>query len=293
MKWEEGQDSGNVEDRRGLGMPMAAGGGLIGLLVMAVAFYFTGDIRQAKFIADKVGPIVNKAVPQRPAENRSVERNDRTLEFSKKIMGYTDKAWTEVFEIHGKRYQKPTMVLFTDKVDSEGCGVAPSAVGPFYCPASRKVFVDPSFFDELETKLKGSKADFSKAYVIAHEVGHHVQNLLGYNTMVDQFRKREGENAGIRLELQADYLAGVCWNRVERVRSIIEPGDVESAITTAKAIGDDRLQKSAKGWVNPESFNHGTSAQRLKWFTEGLKTGDAEMSARDRFFNPNVRPLDL
>ena len=232
MKWEEGQDSGNVEDRRGLGMPMAAGGGLIGLLVMAVAFYFTGDIRQAKFIADKVGPIVNKAVPQRPAENRSVERNDRTLEFSKKIMGYTDKAWTEVFEIHGKRYQKPTMVLFTDKVDSEGCGV-------------------------------------------------------------DQFRKREGENAGIRLELQADYLAGVCWNRVERVRSIIEPGDVESAITTAKAIGDDRLQKSAKGWVNPESFNHGTSAQRLKWFTEGLKTGDAEKSALDRFFNPNVRPLDL
>jgi predicted metalloprotease len=293
MKWEDGDASGNVEDRRGMGGAVAAGGGIIGLIVMAVAFYMTGDLRQAKFIADRVGPVVNKAVPQRNPGQGKAGVNDRMLDFSKKIMGYTDRAWADVFAVHGKRYEKPTLVLFTDRVDSEGCGVAPSSVGPFYCPASRKVFVDPSFFEELESRLRGSKADFSKAYVIAHEVGHHVQNLLGYNSLVEQFRRREGENAGIRLELQADYLAGVCWNRVERERSIIEPGDVESAIVTAKAIGDDRLQKNARGWVNPESFNHGTSAQRLKWFTEGLRTGDAEKKALDRFFNPNIPPLKL
>ena len=183
------------------------------------------------------------------------------------------------------------MVLFTDQVDSEGCGVAPAAVGPFYCPASKKVFIDPSFFDDLERKLGGSAADFSKAYVIAHEVGHHVQNLAGYNRAVEQFRQREGENAGIRLELQADYLAGVTWHHVERRhRGVIEKGDVEAALKSAKAIGDDKL---AGRWASPEKFNHGTSAQRYKYFMDGLKTGDASKEKLDQFFNPRVKPLEL
>lgn len=202
MKWEDGDASGNVEDRRGMGGAVAAGGGIIGLIVMAVAFYMTGDLRQAKFIADRVGPVVNKAVPPRNPGQGKAGVNDRMLDFSKKIMGYTDRAWADVFAAHGNRYEKPTLVLFTDRVDSEGCGVAPSSVGPFYCPASRKVFVDPSFFEELESRLKGSKADFSKAYVIAHEVGHHVQNLLGYNKLVEQYRRREGRTPASALSFR-------------------------------------------------------------------------------------------
>jgi hypothetical protein len=289
MRWEEGEQQGDVEDRRGMRPAMAAGGGLVGIIILILAYFLTGDANQARMIAQKVGPMV---APK--AEVAGPPPNDRVKEFSQKILGFTNEAWGEIFvDQFGRRYEPPRMVLFTDRVDSEGCGVAPSAVGPFYCPASNKLFVDPTFFDELEQKLGGSKADFSKAYVIAHEVGHHVQNLLGYNKLVERYRKSEGENAGIRLELQADYLAGVCWNFVERKRKILEVGDIESAIKTAKAIGDDRLQERSRGWASPESFNHGTAAQRLKFFTEGLKTGDASKRALDRFFATNIQPLDL
>ena len=292
MRLEEGNQSGQVEDRRGKAMPLAAGGGLVGLIIMGVLFYLTGDLGQAKKLADKIGPMV--APKGAPADQPShASPDDNNLKFAQAIMGYTDESWELLFRGLGRRWEKPTLVLFSDRVDSEGCGVAPSAVGPFYCPASKKVFVDPTFFDELRDKLKGSSADFSKAYVIAHEVGHHAQNLLGYNAKVDQFRKIEGETSGIRLELQADYLAGACWHHVEKSHRVLERGDVDEAIRTVQAIGDDRLQKNSKGWVNPEGFNHGTAAQRLKWFQEGLKTGDASKSKLDRFFDQNIRPLDL
>jgi predicted metalloprotease len=169
------------------------------------------------------------------------------------------------------------MVLFTDRVDT-GCGTAPAAVGPFYCPADRTVYLDPTFFDELDRKLGGSKAEFSQAYVIAHEVGHHVQNLLGYSDSVQRRRgsmsKEEGNQLSVRLELQADYLAGVWAHYGQRKFQFIEPGDIESAMQSANAIGDDRLQKRSTGFVSPEGFTHGTSAQRVRWFTEGLKSGD-------------------
>jgi hypothetical protein len=169
------------------------------------------------------------------------------------------------------------MVLFSDQV-ATGCGVAPSQVGPFYCPADKTVYLDPTFFDELERKLGGSKAEFSQAYVIAHEVGHHVQNLLGYSQLVDQKRrtesKEEANRWSVRLELQADYLAGVWAHHGQKKFNFIEPGDVESAIKSANAIGDDRLQRRSTGFVSPESFTHGTSAQRTKWFKLGLQTGD-------------------
>jgi len=290
MRWEEGEQEGEVEDRRGIKPAVAAGGG-ISLVVMLLAYFLTGDPQKAQQIAQQVG----QAIPQPQAQVEGPPPKDGVKEFSQKILGFTNEAWGKAFpDQFSREYEPPRMVLFTARVDSEGCGVAPSAVGPFYCPVSRKLFVDPTFFDELEQKLGGSKADFSKAYVIAHEVGHHVQNLLGYNKLLDRYRQKEGENAGIRLELQADYLAGVCWNIVEaKHQRVIETGDIDSAIKTAKAIGDDRLQQKARGWVSPESFNHGTAAQRLKCFTEGFKTGDASKRALDRFFATDVKPLDL
>jgi predicted metalloprotease len=169
------------------------------------------------------------------------------------------------------------MVLFYDETNT-GCGEAPSSVGPFYCPADRTVYLDPTFFNELQQRLGGSKADFSQAYVIAHEVGHHVQNLLGYSKMVDEKRrtlpKAEFNTWSVRLELQADYLAGVWAHYAQEKFNFIEPGDVESAIQSANAIGDDRLQKRSRGFVSPEKYTHGTSAQRVKWFRLGLETGD-------------------
>jgi predicted metalloprotease len=177
-------------------------------------------------------------------------------------------------------------------VTTGGCGTAPSAVGPFYCPADKKLYLDPTFFEELEQKLGGSKAQFSQAYVVAHEVGHHVQNLIGYNRLLDRY-KGEGKNAGIRLELQADYLAGVWANRGQQKFKFIEPGDVKSALTTARAIGDNRIAEKSGGWVSPESFTHGTDEQRVRWFTKGMETGDASKRVLDHFFDPNIDPLKL
>jgi predicted metalloprotease len=286
MRLDDAPESGNVEDRRGIA-PVAAGGGIIGLIIMAAVYFLTGDPNQAKRAAQIAGDRQQAAQREGPAPK------DGAKEFSEKILGYTNEVWRDQFREHGHRsYDPPKMVLFRTAVDT-GCGHAPSEVGPFYCPADKIVYLDPTFFDELEQRLGGSKADFSKAYVIAHEVGHHVQNLIGYNALEEKFRPREGENAGVRLELQADYLAGVCWHHVEKKHHVLEKGDVEAALTTARAIGDDRLQKRARGTVRPDSFTHGTSEQRLRWFKDGLETGDASKKKLDHFFDPNVNPLKL
>ena len=188
--------------------------------------------------------------------------------------------WDDQFRKVGKRYEAPHMVLFAEQVRT-GCGVAPSAVGPFYCPRDKTVYLDPTFFEELERKLGGSKAEFSQAYVIAHEVGHHVQNLLGYSEIVDEKRqtlpKAEYNQWSVRLELQADYLAGVWAHHGQEKFTFLEKGDIESAIQSANAIGDDRLQKRSTGFTSPENYTHGTSAQRVKWFRLGLQTGDLSM----------------
>ena len=293
MQIEGGRTSDNVEDRRGMAAPVAAGGGILAVVVTVVALLVTGDPNQAKKagqIAGRLqgggGEVKQVGPPKNP--------NDKELVFAKQVIGLTEAVWEEQFQEMGERYERPRMVLFSDAVRT-GCGDAPSAVGPFYCPADKQVYLDPTFFDELSDKLKGSKADFSKAYVIAHEVGHHVQNLLGYSNKVRRFEQSEGKNGGIRLELQADYLAGV-WAKHAQAKGLrLDPGDLDEALRTANAIGDDRIAKSMGrgGFVSPESFTHGTAAQRVKYFRKGMETGDASQRALDQFFNPRVPALQL
>jgi hypothetical protein len=240
-----------------MGGKLAIGGGA-GLLLLVLGLLFGVDLGGGR------------RASQTPPD-------EATLVFTKRVLGTTEEVWGNEFRKLGKRYDPPHLKLFSDQVRT-GCGVAPSAVGPFYCPADETIYIDPTFFDELEHKLGGSKGDFSKAYVIAHEVGHHVQRLLGYKA------PHNDNDASVRLELQADYLAGVWAHHGQKRFNFIEPGDVDEALTTAKAIGDDRLQKRSGGFVHPEKFTHGTSAQRVKWFKEGLRTGDASKQALDHFF---------
>jgi len=281
MKWEGHEESGNVEDRRSMGKKgLAIGGGAVVLLLLVGAL-FGIDLQKLQQFLGQVPGVGggNGAGEERPL----TEEEKKAGQFAATILRFTEQVWDEQFKKSNERYQPPKMVLFSQQVQS-ACGVAPSAVGPFYCPADKTVYLDPTFFDELEQKLGGSRAEFSQAYVIAHEVGHHVQNLLGYSTLVDQKRrtlpKEEFNKWSVRLELQADYLAGVWAHHGQQRFRFIEPGDIESAIQTANAIGDDRLQRRSGGFVSPESFTHGTSAQRVKWFRLGLEAGDLRMLKR-------------
>jgi predicted metalloprotease len=278
MRWQGGSQSGNLEDRRRMG---SAGGVAIGggaLLVISLLFLcMGGDPRQLQQL------LQNAQVQPPPGalgpgdERPETPQEARTREFAATILGFTEEVWGEQFRQIGRVYEPPKMVLFSDRV-STSCGVAPASVGPFYCPEDRTVYLDPSFFGELDYKLGGSSADFSQAYVIAHEIGHHVQNLLGYSERAHRRQQElpteEAHRLSVRLELQADYLAGVWAHYGQQKFRFIEPGDIESAIQSANAIGDDRLQRRSTGFVSPERFTHGTSAQRVKWFTLGLKTGD-------------------
>lgn len=270
MKWEGYGESGNVEDRRGMsGKGMAVGGAGLIVLVLGLVFGIDPQI---------LNKFVNAPGGDKPGEERPLTQDElRTKKFASTILKMTEDVWTEQFQRIGERYVPPHMVLFSQQVDT-ACGTAPSAVGPFYCPGDKTVYLDPTFFDELERKLGGSKGEFSQAYVIAHEVGHHVQNLLGYSRIVDEKRrtlsKTEYNEWSVRLELQADYLAGVWAYHTEKKRPFIEPGDVDGAIKSANAIGDDRLQRKATGFTSPENYTHGTSAQRVYWFRQGLETGD-------------------
>jgi predicted metalloprotease len=278
MDWEKGEESENLEDRRGMSPRTVAIGGIGTLLILIVGYFLGVDPQKLNQL------IGNAQAPGQPngqvARQAPTADEERSRKFSATILRFTEEVWGEQFRQAGKTYTPPHMVLFSDQVQT-GCGNAPSAVGPFYCPADKTVYLDPTFFDELQQTLGGSKADFSQAYVIAHEVGHHVQNLLGYSRIVDEKKrtlpKAESNQWSVRLELQADYLAGVWAHYGQEKFNFIEPGDVESAIKSANAIGDDRLQKRARGFTSPENYTHGTSAQRVKWFGQGLKTGDLRM----------------
>lgn len=276
MRWEGGEQSGNLEDRRSGGPKKLAIGGVGALLLLLLGYFLGVDPR---LINQFIGNAEFGGDPQGQRRELTPQEK-RARDFAATILRFTEQIWEEQFRSVGKEYQAPKMVLFSDRVET-ACGSAPSAVGPFYCPADRTVYLDPTFFEELEKKLGGSKAEFSQAYVIAHEVGHHVQNLLGYSNVVEQKRrtlpKAEYNRWSVRLELQADYLAGVWAHHGQRKFNFIEEGDIESAIKSANAIGDDRLQRRAGGFASPENYTHGTSEQRVRWFRQGLKTGDMKM----------------
>jgi len=280
MRWQGGEQSENLEDRRGIRPQTAAlgGGGL--LLVLLIGYFLGIDPQQLNQLIGNAQVGVQGGANGQIEEGPLSPEEQRSREFSATILKFTEEVWSDQFRQSGQRYEPPKMVLFADSVQT-GCGNAPAAVGPFYCPADRTVYLDPTFFDELERKLGGSKAEFSQAYVIAHEVGHHVQNLLGYSRVVDEKRrtlpKDEFNQWSVRLELQADYLAGVWAHYGQEKFRFIEPGDTESAIQSARAIGDDRLQKRSTGFTSPENYTHGTSEQRVQWFTRGLQTGDLSM----------------
>jgi len=276
MKWDQGEESENLEDRRRQRPRKAAVGG-VGLLVILAVGYFLGvDPQQLSQVVNDI-QISQSSETQQDSQAPPTPEEERSRRFAASILRFTEKVWTQKFQEAGESYTPPRMVLFSDSVDT-GCGRAPAAVGPFYCPADKTVYLDPTFFDELQQKLGGSKGEFSQAYVIAHEIGHHVQNLLGYSELVDEKRatlpKAEFNRWSVRLELQADYLAGIWAHYGQQEFQFIEPGDVEGAIKSANAIGDDRLQKRSRGFSSPENYTHGTSAQRMKWFTLGLETGD-------------------
>jgi uncharacterized protein len=278
MRWKGSEQSDNLEDRRGMGSKgVVVGGGGV-LLVIILGLIFGLDPKQINQLLDQAQPGANQNAGGQERELTPQEQEQRA--FTATILRFTEVVWEEQFRRTGQVYEPPRMVLFSDQVQT-GCGTAPSAVGPFYCPLDKTVYLDPTFFDELAAKLGGSKGEFSQAYVIAHEVGHHVQNLLGYTALIDRKRqsvpKSDFNEWSVRLELQADYLAGVWAHYGQEEFNFIEPGDVEEAITSANAIGDDRLQKRSTGFTSPENYTHGTSEQRVHWFEQGLKTGDLQL----------------
>lgn len=269
-----GRRSSNIEDRRGANSSLAVGGGGLGALVLAlVVTLLTGD----------PGPILDQVVApptQAPAQQRSSSPEEEALaDFTSVVLADTEDTWNAIFQEQiGQDYPEPTLVLYSGSTQS-ACGLGQAAMGPFYCPADQKVYIDLSFYSDLKRRHQ-APGDFAQAYVVAHEVGHHVQNVLGISTQVRQLQSRasksEANQLSVRLELQADCFAGVWANRADRARDILERGDIEEALNAASQIGDDRLQQQSRGFVVPESFTHGSSAQRMRWFKQGLATGDIE-----------------
>jgi len=276
MKWEGRQESDNVEDVRGQSprSGRGAGIGLAGLLLVIVIALVTG--RDPTQILQLLQGTQGTTQRSEPRAQQVPPVNDTLGRFAKVVLRETEDTWAAVFLKAGRRYEKPKMVLFTGAVDS-ACGYTSSAVGPFYCPGDRKVYLDLSFFDELSRKF-GAPGDFAHAYVIAHEVGHHVQNLLGISDKVDAARARMGEREAnalsVKVELQADCLAGVWAHYAAGKPDMIEPGDLEEGLRAAAAIGDDRLQRLTSGRVQPESWTHGSSADRVRWLRQGISSGD-------------------
>ncbi len=273
MRWQMGRRSTNVEDRRGMSGRGMAGLGAGGLLLLVLVAVLTGT--NPVELLQQVAPIEEMIEPSvAPGERSGGEQE--LADFSSVVLGDTEDTWRLLFERLGGTYQEPTLVLYSGAVQS-ACGFAQSAVGPFYCPGDGKVYLDLSFFEDLHSRF-GAPGDFAQAYVIAHEVGHHVQNLLGIMEEVDAMRERVGREEAnaitVRLELQADFLAGVWAHHAEEARRILEQGDIEEALNAASQIGDDRLQMEMQGYVVPDAFTHGTAEQRARWFLRGFETGD-------------------
>jgi predicted metalloprotease len=277
MRWEGRSESGNVEDRRGMrggGMRMGlpVGGGIGGLVLLLVFSALTGQ-NPLDLIG---GSTVDESGYSEPGPS-GPPADDPQSRFMRVVLKDTEDTWTSVFRSNGQRYEEPTLVLFSGATNT-ACGLGQSAMGPFYCPADRQVYLDTSFFEELDQRF-GAPGDFAQAYVIAHEIGHHVQNLLGLSERVQSARQRVGREEGnalsVRLELQADCYAGV-WGHYAAQHDLLDPGDAEEGMRAAAAIGDDRLQRQTQGRVVPESFTHGSSEQRMEWLQRGMQSGQVE-----------------
>jgi uncharacterized protein len=309
MKLDNERPSDNIEDRRGegggFGFPRGGGGGFqipmggggrglsLQTVILLVAIYliakfvFGVDLIQMITGGDQLQPPGQQQsetqLPSPGGQQQTDVTGDAGKDFVARVLGSTERVWTDKFQQMGRQYQKPTLVLFNGFVQS-ACGMAQSAMGPFYCPGDQKVYIDLSFYQDLKNKL-GAPGDFAQAYVIAHEVGHHIQNLLGIADKVTQERmqasKEQANDLSVRMELQADCLAGVWAKSANDTKQILEQGDVEEGLNAAAAIGDDRLQKRSQGYVVPESFTHGSSEQRVRWFKRGMDSGD--MNSCDTF----------
>jgi predicted metalloprotease len=274
MKWRGRRQSGNIEDRRGMRVGRGVIGGGIGTVALVLLALYLGIDPSVVMQGVDSGPVD-------PASQEPYVESDEETERRQQVavtLADTEDAWNSEFAKLGGAYQEPVLVLFSGAVES-GCGIAQAAMGPFYCPADQRVFIDLAFFDELQARL-GADADFARAYVVAHEVGHHVQNLVGTSGRVHELQQRvgkvEGNQLSVRLELQADCYAGLWARRAQSLADVLEPGDIEEALNTASAIGDDRLQQGTGRAVVPDSFTHGSSEQRVRWFRRGFEGGAFE-----------------
>lgn len=271
MRWQGRRESSNVEDRRGLSPKGVIGGGIGTIVIVLVVLLLGGD--PSSLISNL------QTTDQTTTSNYTETAEEKELaQFVSVVLAETENTWHKIFSDMGMEYREPILVLFTGSVQS-ACGVAGSSTGPFYCPGDEKLYIDLGFYKELQTKFR-APGDFAMAYVIAHEVGHHIQNLLGTMDKIQSLRSRMSEEEynqySVRLELQADFYAGVWAHYTDRIEGLLEQGDLEEALNAASAVGDDNIQKQMQGYVVPESFTHGTSQQRKEWFYKGYRTGDIE-----------------
>ena len=278
MQWRGRRGGGNIEDRRGMSGGTLAFGGIGGLIIAAIVYFLGGDPSQI--------PQQDPGQQTQSGYQDPDDPGDTLKQYMEIVLTSANEVWTDQFNKMGRQYKEPTLVLFTGETQA-GCGLASAATGPFYCPSDQKVYIDLSFFNELTNRFGAEKGDFAMAYVLAHEIGHHVQHMLGITDKVDGMRQHLSETGynklSVKLELQADFLAGV-WAHYNQ--SYLDPGDIEEALSAASAVGDDRLQKASQGRVVPDAFTHGTSAQRMYWFKKGYQTGD--ISQGDTFNDPNL-----
>jgi len=284
MLWKGRRTSSNVDDRRGIsGGGIAAGGGIVGLIIFVLYQFLGGGSGDSSGLEQFI-PQANQT--EMTAEEKAAD--DERAEFVKVVMADTEDVWNQLFSQSGEDYAEPTLVLFRNAVQS-ACGSANSAMGPFYCPGDNKVYIDLSFYQDLQSRFN-APGDFAMAYVVAHEVGHHIQNLNGTADKVQRLRSRLSETEynrySVMMELQADFLAGVWAHHAQKMKGILESGDIEEALNAANAIGDDRLQQESQGRVVPDAFTHGTSAQRMRWFKKGFETGDVRQG--DTFNDPSL-----
>lgn len=283
MKWKGRAQSGNIEDRRGMSPGRMVAGGTVGTMVIALIVWLLGGDPSGL-----VGSLQPGGNQTEVVDSTIIRAEEETADFASVVLKDTEDIWSEIFSENGKTYRVPTLVLFSQGTES-ACGSNSSATGPFYCPGDEKVYIDLSFLKELQDKL-GANGDFAMAYIIAHEVGHHVQKQLGITDKMNELRGRvsqeEFNENSVRLELQADFLAGVWAHYADKTKNVLEEGDLEEAMNAAEAVGDDRIQMKTQGYVVPDAFTHGTAAQRKSWFMKGYRTGDLQEG--DTFASSNM-----